>query len=98
MLVSGFRRRPRLNAPIRNRHPMALVVGTYSFMYQKVCVVDRIDVNCRIIAPAMAAGLRAGPVDDGSFAEGHLARRIAVRAGRYKTRLETRMGWCHSRR
>jgi hypothetical protein len=26
----------RLNAPIRNRHPMALVVGTYSFMYQKV--------------------------------------------------------------
>jgi hypothetical protein len=26
----------RLNAPIRNRHPMELVVGTYSLMYQKV--------------------------------------------------------------
>jgi hypothetical protein len=26
----------RLNAPIRNRHPTALVVGTYSLMYQKV--------------------------------------------------------------
>jgi hypothetical protein len=26
----------RLNAPIRNRHPMAPVVGTYSLMYQKV--------------------------------------------------------------
>ena len=26
----------RLNAPIRNRHPMELVVGTYSFTYQKV--------------------------------------------------------------
>src|SRR4029450_5491805 len=26
----------RLNAPIRNRHPTELVVGTYSFMYQKV--------------------------------------------------------------
>ena len=25
-----------LNAPIRNRHPAALVVGTYSLMYQKV--------------------------------------------------------------
>ena len=26
----------RLKAPILNRHPMALVVGTYSSMYQKV--------------------------------------------------------------
>ena len=26
----------RLNAPIRKRHPMELVVGTYSSMYQKV--------------------------------------------------------------
>src|SRR5258707_5079262 len=26
----------RLNEPIRNRHPMELVVGTYSLMYQKV--------------------------------------------------------------
>ena len=32
---------------------------------------------CRIITPTLAARLRAGPVDDGSFAEGHLARRIA---------------------
>src|SRR5262245_28188032 len=26
----------RLNAPIRNRHPVELVVGTYSLMYQNV--------------------------------------------------------------
>ena len=26
----------RLNAPIRNRQPIELVLGTYSFMYQKV--------------------------------------------------------------
>ncbi|PYJ02598.1 MAG: hypothetical protein DMF00_01225 [Verrucomicrobia bacterium] len=26
----------RLNAPIRNRHPIELVLGTYSLMYQKV--------------------------------------------------------------
>jgi len=26
----------RLNAPILNRHPMLLVVGTYSLTYQKV--------------------------------------------------------------
>jgi hypothetical protein len=27
---------PRLKAPIRNRHPVELVVGTYSFTHQNV--------------------------------------------------------------
>src|SRR5438128_1423862 len=37
-----------------------------------------------VVAPTLAAGLGAGPVDDRSFAEGHLARRIAGVPGRVK--------------
>ena len=47
-------------------------------------VIDWIDVICRVVPPAIAPGLRTGPVDDGSFTEGHLARRIAVVAGGVK--------------
>ena len=47
-------------------------------------VIARINYYCRVVTPTSAACLRAGAVDDRSFAQGHLTRRIAVVAGGVK--------------
>src|SRR5205814_4505133 len=56
-------------------------------------VVGWIDVHRRIVAPAVeSGGLRAGPILYRSFAEGHLAGRIAIVAGGVK-HARKRRGW-----
>jgi hypothetical protein len=55
-------------------------------------VVTRIGNDCRVVTPAIAArSLRTRPVDDGSFAEGHLSGWIPVVPGGIKD------AWKHGR-
>ena len=75
----------RLNAPIRSRQPFDAGRGNVLVDIPESLSLTRIEIDCRVIPPAIrSAGLRTRPVDNGSFAEGHLARRITCMSGGIK--------------